>query len=72
MMHSITFLAVDLGSSHGRILAIHWQEGRIKLEPVHYFETGPTVLGDHLYWDVLKLWAEIKNGLQMSVKKFGR
>ena len=72
MMHSITFLAVDLGSSHGRILAIHWQEGRIKLEPVHYFETGPTVLGGHLYWDVLKLWAEIKNGLQMSVKKFGR
>jgi rhamnulokinase len=40
--------------------------GGLRLEEVHRFPNGGVRLGRHLYWDVLRLWSEIKAGLQRA------
>lgn len=63
MYRSRRYLAVDLGASSGRVLAGRWDGARFDLREVHRFENGPVAVAGHLYWDALRLWAEIKAGI---------
>src|SRR5208337_3880725 len=65
------YLAIDLGAESGRVIAGLWNGKTIKLEEVHRFPNGPVTLGGTMRWDVLRLWAEIQNGLALAGKKFG-
>lgn len=56
-------LAFDFGASSGRAIIGTFQNGKIELEEVHRFSNDPVQLGDTLYWDVLRLFHEIKQGL---------
>ncbi len=67
-----TYLAIDLGAESGRIMAGLWNGKTIHLEEVHRFPNGPVVLADSLRWDVLRLWAEIQNGLTLAARKYGK
>ena len=64
------YLAVDLGAESGRIIAGLWDGRRLRLEEVHRFPNGPVMLGETIRWDVLRLWAEIQNGLALAGKKY--
>jgi rhamnulokinase len=64
------FLAVDLGASNGRVLVGRWDGTRFELEELHRFPNGPTRILDHIHWDVLKLWDEIKQGLSQYSSRF--
>jgi rhamnulokinase len=66
-----TYLAVDLGASSGRVLAGKFDGKKIQLEEVHRFENGGVKVGPHLYWDLLRLWSDIKDGLRKSHQMFG-
>ena len=66
------YLAVDLGAESGRVMAGIWNGTKIRLEEIHRFPNGPVPLAGTLRWDVLRLWAEIQNGLALAGKKFGR
>ena len=66
------YLAVDLGAESGRVMAGSWNGRGIKLEEVHRFPNGPVLLADTLRWDVLRLWAEIQDGLALAARKYGR
>jgi rhamnulokinase len=66
------YLGIDLGAESGRVIAGLWNGKTIKLEEVHRFPNGPVLLGDTLRWDVLRLWAEIQNGLTLAAKKYGK
>jgi rhamnulokinase len=66
-----TYLAVDLGASSGRVLAGKFDGKQIQLEEVHRFGNGGVKVGPHLYWDLLRLWSDIKDGLRKSQQKFG-
>jgi rhamnulokinase len=66
------YLAVDLGAESGRVMAGIWNGKRLRLEEVHRFPNGPVALADSLHWDILRLWAEVQNGLALAAKKFGR
>jgi len=66
------YLAIDLGAESGRVMAGLWNGRTIRLEEVHRFPNGPVHLGDSLRWDVLRLWAEIQNGLACAAKKYGK
>lgn len=66
------YLAVDLGAESGRVMAGLWNGRKIRLEEVHRFPNGPVTLAGTLRWDVLRLWAEIQNGLALAGKKFGK
>lgn len=59
-------LAVDLGASGGRVALGRLEGDRISLEILHRFENGPVLLGDHLHWDIPRLWQEVWLGLQKA------
>ena len=66
------YLGIDLGAESGRVMAGLWNGKRIRLEEIHRFPNGPVRLGESLRWDVLRLWAEIQNGLTVAAKKYGK
>jgi len=70
-MAQAVFVAVDLGAESGRVLAGKLSDGKFELEELHRFPNGPVRVGEHIYWDVLRLWTEVKNGLAVAVQKFG-
>ena len=65
------YLGIDLGAESGRVIAGLWNGKAIKLVEVHRFPNGPVPLAGTLRWDVLRLWAEIQNGLALAGRKFG-
>ncbi len=65
-MKGSTYLAVDLGAESGRVVAGTLTDQGLRLEEVHRFANSGVRLGDHLYWDVLRLWSEIKAGLRRA------
>jgi rhamnulokinase len=71
-MPTRTYLAIDLGAESGRIIAGRWNGKKLQLEEIHRFPNGPVHLADSLRWDVVRLWAEIKNGLSLAAAKFGK
>jgi rhamnulokinase len=52
-------LAFDLGAESGRGVLGLFDGQRLKLEVVHRFANGPVPILDALYWDVLRLYAEM-------------
>ena len=66
------YVAVDLGASSGRVMVGQFDGSNISLSEVHRFHNGPVNLNDRLHWDVLHLWSEIQNGLQVAVKQHGK
>src|SRR5215212_9210740 len=63
MSKTANFLAVDLGAASGRVMLGAWDGARFTLDELHRFPNGPVAVGGHLYWDVLRLWQEIKTGI---------
>jgi rhamnulokinase len=57
------FLAIDLGASSGRVLLGQWDGQRFSLQELHRFNNESVSVNGHMYWDVLRLWHEIKLGI---------
>ncbi|MEM2957417.1 MAG: rhamnulokinase family protein [Candidatus Jordarchaeaceae archaeon] len=59
------FVAVDMGASSGRLVLgrLDWSDSRLVLEEVYRFRTEGTRLFGGLYWDVLRFYDEIREGL---------
>jgi len=66
MSGSVSFLAVDLGASSGRVMDCRWDGDRFRIDELHRFPNGGVRFGSGLYWNVLGIWAEIQSGLQKS------
>lgn len=66
-----SFLAVDLGAESGRVLSASLRDGRVELEEIHRFPNEPVKLNDGLHWDVLGIFAEVKEGLRKAGDKVG-
>ena len=56
-------LAFDFGASSGRAIIGRFDGENIRLEEIHRFSNDPVQIGGTLYWDVLRLFYEIKQGL---------
>lgn len=56
-------LAVDLGASGGRCMLAEFDGGRIALKELHRFSNDPVTVSGTMYWDVLRLFYEIKQGM---------
>lgn len=65
------YLAIDLGASSGRHMAGLFDGERLRLEELHRFENGPITMADTMYWDILRLWSEILDGLRAASKRLG-
>jgi sugar (pentulose or hexulose) kinase len=71
MKPSPAFLAFDLGAESGRAILGRLRNDRIELQEIHRFSNGPVCVGDSLYWDVLRLWGEMKHGLALAAREAG-
>ena len=69
-MTDITVAAVDLGASGGRVMAGQVNAAGITLHEVHRFPNEPVTAGGTLYWDVLRLYADVRRGLELAARQF--
>jgi rhamnulokinase len=65
------FLALDLGAESGRAMLGQFDGERLRLSEVHRFPNSPVRLPDGLHWDALRLWTEIKSGLNHAGRERG-
>ena len=56
-------LAFDFGASSGRAMRGSFDGEKLRLEEVHRFSNDPVVLGGTLYWDTLRHFYEIQQGI---------
>lgn len=56
-------LAIDFGASSGRAILGKFDGEKITLEEVHRFTNDPVTVNGTVYWDVLRLFHEIKQGI---------
>jgi len=69
-MTGITVAAVDLGASGGRVMAGQVSDSGITLHEVHRFPNEPVAAGGTLYWDILRLYADVRHGLELAARQF--
>ena len=63
------YLAIDFGGGSGRVMAATIQNKKMKFEEIHRFQNRQVKLGNHLYWDFLSLFEDMKQGIRMAVNK---
>ena len=66
----VKVLAVDFGASSGRVMLGTYDGSKITAKEIHRFSNDPVILNGTMYWDVLRLFHEIKQGL-IKAKAFG-
>lgn len=59
----MTVLAFDIGASSGRAVLGQFEDGKLAIKEIHRFPNQPVQVGNHMYWDVLRLFYEIKQGI---------
>ncbi len=64
-------LAFDFGASSGRAILAKLEAGKIVMEEVHRFSNDPVKIGDTMYWDTLRQFFEIKQGIVKAKLKGG-
>lgn len=61
------YLAIDFGAGSGRVMAGTCDNGMVDLVEIHRFPNRQVKLGNHLYWDFLALFADMKEGIKKAV-----
>lgn len=65
------FLTFDLGAESGRVVLGTLRDGKMTLDETHRFLNEPQWVLGNLYWDILRLFAEIKHGLSRTIRDHG-
>ena len=69
-MKPVTVAGVDLGASSGRVIAARVGADGIELHEVSRFSNEPVLAGGTLHWDILRLYADMLNGLRKASAAF--
>ena len=56
-------LAIDFGATSGRAMLCSFDGSKIDIRELHRFDNSPVEVGGVLYWDVLRLYHELKTGI---------
>ena len=64
-------IVFDLGNASGRVHLGALEGGRLRAEEIHRFDNGPSRLGRRWHWDVLRLHAEVIEGLRRAAEHVG-
>lgn len=70
MTGRVTALAVDLGSSSGRIIAGSLEDATVTQVEVHRFTHRAELRDGYLCWDLDLIWREVQAGLRQAVARF--
>jgi rhamnulokinase len=68
----LTFAAVDLGASSGRVMAARVGPDLLELHEVHRFANRPVRTSGTLHWDILGLYGGVLDGLRAAGRDGGR
>jgi rhamnulokinase len=60
------FLAFDLGAESGRAMLGRFRSGVLDVSEVHRFVNEPVRQNGSLHWDVLRIWLELKQGMERA------
>jgi rhamnulokinase len=63
-----SYLALDLGAESGRAMLAHLADHRLELQELHRFPNIPVRLNNGLYWDTLRLFHEMCEGIAIAAK----
>ncbi len=67
-MPNAAYLAFDLGAESGRAILGILDDGRLSLHEVHRFPNGFEQLPDGYHWNILGLFAHLKQGLAKAAR----
>lgn len=70
-INNIDVLALDFGASSGRAIIGTFDGEKISLKEIHRFTNDPVIVQDTMYWDVLRLFHDIKISL-IKAKQQGK
>lgn len=65
------YLAFDLGAESGRAVAGLFDGRRLELDLLHRFPNGPVDVCGTLYWDILGIFRELKQGARACAARHG-
>ncbi len=60
-------LAFDFGASSGRAMLFTFDGEKLDIEEMHRFSNDPVMISGHFHWDILRLFFEIKQGINKTV-----
>lgn len=63
MNSSIGVLACDVGAGSGRVLQCNYNGDTLTVDEILRFANGPVRAGECLYWDILSIYKNIRDGL---------
>jgi rhamnulokinase len=63
MKKPLNCVAVDLGASGGKVVRGSFDGSKVWLKEIYRFSNSPIQINGHIYWDVLRLFDEVKKGL---------
>ena len=63
MEKKLHLLGFDYGASNGRAILGVFDGKKLKISEIHRFPNEPVQMGDRLYWDFPRLFAEMRRGL---------
>jgi rhamnulokinase len=64
--HGDRVIAIDLGADSGRVMRVSLGRAGFEVEEKRRFQNVPVRAGGTLYWDVLRLWHEIGQGIEAA------
>ncbi|HUS58715.1 MAG TPA: rhamnulokinase family protein [Planctomycetota bacterium] len=65
------YLALDLGAESGRGALGRFDGSKLSLEEVHRFLNAPVRVLDHIHWDALSIFANLKQAVANAASKAG-
>lgn len=63
------YLAFDFGASSGRLVLGVLENGKLELEEIHRFANDAVEANGTMYWDLLRLFHEMKQGLKKIARR---
>ncbi|HEY4537055.1 MAG TPA: rhamnulokinase [Erysipelothrix sp.] len=63
-------ISVDIGASSGRVMVSYFDNNQLKIEEIHRFPNNFEKKGQHICWDLNRLFQEILKGMK-KVKELG-
>lgn len=66
-MAELKMLAIDLGASSGRGIVGSFDGKKLTLRENHRFSNDPVIVNGRMYWDILRIFHEIKQSITKTV-----